>query len=215
MTETRRYVADDIVVTYDKSRCIHAEKCVRGLRAVFDPDRRRWIDPSAAPAARIAEVVMRCPTGALHFERLDGGPEEPVPVRNTVTVAPDGPLYLRGELEIETPDGVVRETRAALCRCGGSATKPFCDGSHGETGFRHDGSFVLGKPIEPPPSDGDGPLRVRPSSRGPLLLSGVLEIRSADLGTHARIEHPALCRCGHSGQKPFCDGTHHEIGFDR
>jgi CDGSH-type Zn-finger protein len=55
---------------------------------------------------------------------------------------------------------------------------------------------------------------VRPSQRGPLLLSGVLEVRSADLATYARVQHPALCRCGHSGLKPFCDGTHHEVGFD-
>lgn len=157
---------------------------------------------------------MRCPTGALHVERLDGGPAEPVPSRNMVTVAPVGPLYLRGELEIETPEGVVHDTRAALCLCGASQSKPFCDGSHQEAGFRHDGGFLLGEPIAPPPSDADGPLRVRPSRRGPLLLSGVLEVRSADLGTFARIQHPALCRCGHSGLKPFCDGTHHEIGFD-
>lgn len=215
MSESRRYEADGIAITYDPARCTHAEECVRGLRSVFDPARRRWIDPAAAAPARIAEVVMRCPTGALHFERRDGGAEEPLPARNLVTVSPDGPLYVRGDLEIETPEGVVRDTRAALCRCGASKTKPFCDGGHREAGFTHDGGFVLGKPIAPPPADVDGPLRVRPSRRGPLLLSGVLEIRSADLGTYARIQHPALCRCGHSGQKPFCDGTHLEVGFDR
>jgi CDGSH-type Zn-finger protein/uncharacterized Fe-S cluster protein YjdI len=214
MSQSRRYEGEEIVITYDPGRCIHAEECVRGLRRVFDPERRRWIEPSAEAPGRIAEVVMRCPTGALHFERLDGGAEEPLPARNMVTVSADGPLYLRGELEIEAPEGVVHETRAALCRCGASKAKPFCDGSHREAGFSHDGGFVLGKPIAPPSSDSDGPLRVRPSHRGPLLLDGVLEIRSADLGTYARIQHPALCRCGHSGLKPFCDGTHHEVGFD-
>jgi CDGSH-type Zn-finger protein/uncharacterized Fe-S cluster protein YjdI len=215
MTEPRRYEAERIAVTYEGALCIHAEECVRGLRSVFDPDRRRWIDASAEPPARVAEVVMRCPTGALRFERLDGGPEEPVPVRNTVTVRPDGPLHVRGELEIETPEGVVQRTRAALCRCGASANKPFCDGSHREAGFEHGGGFVLGKPIEPPPTEADGPLRIRPSRRGPLLFSGILEIRSADLATWARIQHPALCRCGQSRHKPFCDGTHHDVGFDR
>ena len=130
-------------------------------------------------------------------------------------MSPDGPLYARGELEIETPDGVVLETRAALCRCGASENKPFCDGSHTRIDFKHGGGFRLGEPIAPPASETDGPLLVRPSRRGPLLLSGVLELRSADLQTYARIQHPALCRCGHSGLKPFCDGTHHDIGFDR
>lgn len=214
MSEPKRYESERVAITYSPERCIHAAECVRGLRSVFDPDRRRWIAPSAASPARIVEVVMRCPTGALHAERLDGGPEEPVPARNMVTVIPNGPLYVRGDLEIETPDGAVRETRAALCRCGASEHRPFCDGSHTEVEFRHDGGFELGTPITPPPSDVDGPLLVRPSRRGPLLLSGVLELRSADMETFTRIQHPALCRCGHSSRKPFCDGTHHEIGFD-
>lgn len=210
----RRYEGERVAVTYEPARCVHAEKCVEALREVFDPGRRPWVDPSAATPARTAEAVMRCPTGALHFERLDDGPTEPVPARNMVTLAPDGPLYVRGELEIETPDGLVLETRAALCRCGASENKPFCDGRHREAGFEHDGTLRLGEPIAPAASQTDGPLLVRPSRRGPLLLSGVLELRSADLQTYARIQHPALCRCGHSGLKPFCDGTHLEIGFD-
>ena len=56
-----------------------------------------------------------------------------------VTPYPDGPLILRGEFVIASPDGLVfpatRRT-VALCRCGRSAIKPFCDGSHARTGFR-------------------------------------------------------------------------------
>jgi CDGSH-type Zn-finger protein/uncharacterized Fe-S cluster protein YjdI len=215
MAEEDRHVGEGIAVRYDADRCIHAEECIRGLVAVFDPRRRPWLDPTAASPARVLDAVMRCPSGALHAERLDGGPEEPVPSRNMVTVAPDGPLYVRGDLRIETPDGhVVCDTRAALCRCGASANKPFCDGSHRDVAFTHDGAFVLGTPIAPPPIDADGPLLVRPSRRGPLLFSGVLEIRSPDLKTYARVQHPALCRCGQSGRKPFCDSTHLEVGFD-
>lgn len=214
MSEPHRYASEAIAVVYDRDRCIHAGECVRGLAKVFAPSRRPWVDVDAEPAARIAEIVMRCPSGALTFERLDGGAEEPVPARNMVTVSPDGPLYVRGDLEVETPEGVVVTTRAALCRCGASARKPFCDGSHAKVGFRHDGGMRLGTPIAPPATDTDGPLRIRASRRGPLLFSGVLELRSHDLGTHARVQHPALCRCGRSGLKPFCDATHTEVGFD-
>jgi CDGSH-type Zn-finger protein len=53
--------------------------------------------------------------------------------------APNGPLFLRGQLRIVDGTGVVREaTRVALCRCGGSGNKPFCDGTHREIGFRTD-----------------------------------------------------------------------------
>jgi CDGSH-type Zn-finger protein/uncharacterized Fe-S cluster protein YjdI len=214
MPETGRYESDRIVVSYDANRCIGARECARGLSVVFDVNRSPWIDASAAPAARIAEVVMRCPSGALGFERVDGGPEEPTPARNMVTVTPDGPLHVRGNLEIETPHGTLQATRVSLCRCGASANKPFCDGSHRDAKFSHGGGFALGKPIPPPTTDQDGPLRIRPSKRGPLLFSGVLELRSADLTTFARLRHPALCRCGRSELKPFCDATHLEAGFD-
>ena len=50
----------------------------------------------------------------------------------------DGPLQVRGNLEITSGTGrrVARVTQARLCRCGGSATKPFCDGTHARIGFR-------------------------------------------------------------------------------
>lgn len=214
MTRVRRYAGSGVTVTFDPGRCIHAAECVRSLPAAFDTSRKPWIDASAASAAELKATVMRCPTGALHVVEPDGTDPEPVPARNMVTVRPNGPLYVRGDLEIETPEGVVRDTRAALCRCGASARKPFCDGSHREAGFRHDGRFELGTPIAPPAGDGDGPLRIRPSKRGPLLFDGILEIRSAGLEKWARIQHPALCRCGQSKRKPFCDATHNEVGFD-
>jgi CDGSH-type Zn-finger protein len=57
----------------------------------------------------------------------------------TVTPYPDGPLLLRGDFELRHPDGTPVETEqatVALCRCGGSAVKPFCDGTHKVIGFR-------------------------------------------------------------------------------
>ena len=74
MSDTvRLYVGKDIDVTYDAERCIHAAECIRGLPAVFDNDRRPWIQPAGASADAIAELIARCPSGALHFARDDGG----------------------------------------------------------------------------------------------------------------------------------------------
>ena len=58
----------------------------------------------------------------------------------TVTPMPNGPLSLSGPLEICTGNGrtVDRVTKARLCRCGGSNTKPYCDGTHARIGFRSD-----------------------------------------------------------------------------
>ncbi len=65
----------------------------------------------------------------------EGGSREPV----VVTPYPDGPLLVRGDVDIVGPDGEVvprRRRTVALCRCGFSAIKPFCDGSHKAAGFR-------------------------------------------------------------------------------
>ncbi|WP_103961192.1 CDGSH iron-sulfur domain-containing protein [Nonomuraea solani] len=62
-------------------------------------------------------------------------------MRDVVTVTPceDGPLLLRGPFELVTQDGEridAGRATVALCRCGRSAAKPFCDGSHKAAGFR-------------------------------------------------------------------------------
>src|SRR5713226_5215029 len=112
--------------------------CVSGLPEVFDPKARPWVRPDRAAAGRIAELVMRCPTGALHFRRLDGGADEAVPKATTMRQITNGPLYVRGDVEVQNETGEVirRDTRLALCRCGHSANKPFCDGSHRTAGFQ-------------------------------------------------------------------------------
>ena len=69
------------------------------------------------------------------------GKADMLPVRDGVLAVdpqPDGPLKVRGNLEIVSGTGrvVARVTTATLCRCGGSANKPFCDGTHARIGFR-------------------------------------------------------------------------------
>jgi CDGSH-type Zn-finger protein/uncharacterized Fe-S cluster protein YjdI len=71
------------------------------------------------------------------------GKADMLPVRDgALRVDPqlNGPLKVRGNLEIVSGTGrvVTRVQSASLCRCGGSATKPFCDGTHAKIGFRAD-----------------------------------------------------------------------------
>jgi hypothetical protein len=104
---------------------------------VFDRDAKPWIRPNAASVDAVAALVARCPTGALHAERLDGDPLE-TPPEPDVCVIPNGPLYIRGQVEVRTLAGALvrADTRMALCRCGASGNKPFCDNSHRAVGFR-------------------------------------------------------------------------------
>ena len=133
----RTYANDAITVFWAPDFCIHTANCIRAQPGVFDPTRRPWIEVNNATADDIAEAVMRCPTGALAFDRHDGGAQEPAPEETTIDPRPNGPLFVRGRVRIVDPQGnVIREaTRVALCRCGGSANKPFCDNTHRVIGF--------------------------------------------------------------------------------
>jgi CDGSH-type Zn-finger protein/uncharacterized Fe-S cluster protein YjdI len=210
-SKLHRYEGRALAVTYDAKRCIHAAECVRGLPEVFDPGAKPWIQPGEVDAETLARVVYRCPTGALTLER-DDGVREPVAATNTATLTPDGPIYLRGELTLLAGDGSVTltGTRIALCRCGASQNKPLCDGSHRNVGFRHPGTLAAGE--TPPGAEGAGQLTIRQRPNGPLMCTGPLVVVGAD-GRAAFAESTFLCRCGASGNKPYCDGTHKKIGF--
>ncbi len=69
------YETPEITVTFDPTVCTHSGACVRGLPAVFDVKRKRWVRPEAASAAEVAAQVARCPSGALQSYR----PGEKVP----------------------------------------------------------------------------------------------------------------------------------------
>src|SRR6185503_11487849 len=99
------FVTPDITVTWSKRRCIHSAECVRFLPDVFEPGRKPWVMPENDTADEVAAVVMRCPTGALHFERHDGGAAEAPDQENRVRATRHGPLELRGDLRIATPAG--------------------------------------------------------------------------------------------------------------
>lgn len=212
-TKVYTFDGESLTVTWDGKRCIHVEACVHGLPRVFDPERRPWIEPEKADADAVAEVVERCPTGALHYARHDGGPAEATPERNTLTVAADGPLYVHGDVTLLDADGteLLHDTRVALCRCGRSGNKPLCDNSHLD-GFEDAGALGTSGALLPEEPEPGPPVRVTALKDGPFVVEGPVTISSAD-GTTGHGVKLALCRCGASKNKPFCDGTHRAIGF--
>lgn len=214
MSKVRGYDGETIRVTFDARRCIHAAECVRGLPSVFDTARKPWVDPNGAPANEIAEAVLGCPSGALSCERLDGGNDEsPDPV-NSLTVVADGPVLARGDIEIVDSERrlVARDTRVAFCRCGASSNKPYCDGSHVDAGFEAPADLAEGR-LKPASDDTTGPLVVRLRPDGPLVLDGPFRVRAEGSDDSINAIGCALCRCGASSRKPWCDGTHNSIGF--
>jgi CDGSH-type Zn-finger protein len=104
------------------------------------------------------------------------------------------------------------ETRVTFCRCVASSNKPYCDGSHSAASFKASGepSTVTSEPL----ASRDGKITLRPLPNGPVLLDGNLEICSGTGRTINRLTKGALCRCGASENKPFCDGSHSRVGFE-
>ena len=138
ISQAKAYGAPGVTVYYDRGRCLHFAECVRGLPQVFDVGKRPWIQPENASAERVAEVVRRCPSGALHYRLEDGLPEQPERPSQVEFVA-DGPINLRGDLSIEVPgEGRIREVRASLYRCGLTENEPFCDKACSRTGWRQE-----------------------------------------------------------------------------
>ena len=142
------YSTEQITVTFDPTRCIHAAECIRAQPEVFDSSRRRWIRPELASPDAIAEAVHRCPTGALHYQ-LPNGPVETPDEVVSLRMKRNGPLYVRGQTRLEREDGgvILEDYRVALCRCGATANAPFCDGSHTRLGFRDDAAVHAGTAV--------------------------------------------------------------------
>jgi CDGSH-type Zn-finger protein/uncharacterized Fe-S cluster protein YjdI len=204
------YPGTEVDVLYDRKRCIHAAECGRGLKAVFDGQKTPWIDPDQASAEEVIKVVNRCPTGALAIK--NGGPQQ-IPSQNIATISPDGPVYLQGEIVIQDATGNTEatQTKVALCRCGASANKPYCDGKHTNIKF-HDAGPIASDLGEESTSV-SGTLTITALKDGPLECSGGLLIRSASGRDAYSGTTTYLCRCGASANKPFCDGAHEAAGF--
>jgi CDGSH-type Zn-finger protein/uncharacterized Fe-S cluster protein YjdI len=205
------FPGEEIEVRFDGRLCIHVGECGHSSGDLFVADRQPWCAPDLVSKAEVREIVERCPTGALTYRDKTGAPET-APPENRLSIANDGPLYLTGELEIagapEDMPGV--RFRAALCRCGASKNKPFCDNSHVEAGFRDPGAVGHRGPGL---TATGGPLKVETRPDGPLVLTGNLKMHAGSGRLAWEGDKAFLCRCGASKNKPFCDGTHKAIGF--
>lgn len=210
-----KYDNDEITVHYDVTRCIHAEKCVDGLPDVFVPNRKPWIDPNKASADEIADVIETCPTGALQYELKNSDRVEKAPSRNRVTLQQDGPVYMFGDIEVQDHDGniLLEDTRFALCRCGASANKPACDNSHGKVEFQAHTDADRTK-LPQVAAEKHEKLLVKLMKDGPAILEGTYTVESDSFAAQTSNKGVALCRCGASSAKPFCDGSHKEVGFE-
>lgn len=136
---TKEYTNGEVTVIWKPDLCIHSENCFKGLPHVFNPANRPWVNVEGAGTTKIVEQIKKCPSGALsyHMNKEEGKSEDQIEDEQIVEVAPNGPLMVYGNLKVKFPDGTAQTKNrvTAFCRCGASANKPFCDGSHKKIGF--------------------------------------------------------------------------------
>jgi CDGSH-type Zn-finger protein len=136
----RNYFGKEITIHDNRKICSHAAECVDNLPSVFKLNERPWIDPDGARIQEVINTIRKCPSGALSFSIGDTEHRDPEDKRNPiVTVSKNGPYHISGGIEllgegVEFGEGASME-HYALCRCGASENKPFCDGAHRNINF--------------------------------------------------------------------------------
>lgn len=134
----KKYSTDQITVHWKPEVCIHSKICWTQLRTVFDPSKRPWINLEGATTEEIIAQVKKCPSGAISYTmNNEAETEKPAYELCVAEMAPNGPLLVRGEIIVKDAQGneVRKNNVTAFCRCGASANKPYCDGSHRNSGF--------------------------------------------------------------------------------
>jgi len=135
----RSYSGKQINVHFNRLLCSHAGECGRHLLSVFDPNRRPWIQPDNGTPEQVKAVVAARPSGALSYSENDGPRRHIDPDDCGVTIEPHGPYHVHNVAldNGEWAEGASRK-KFVLCRCGLSANKPFCDGTHYDAKWRDD-----------------------------------------------------------------------------
>ncbi|WKK64645.1 (4Fe-4S)-binding protein [Lutimonas zeaxanthinifaciens] len=133
----KKYKRDNLTINWQAGKCIHSAVCVKELPGVYDPKSRPWIKPENASVEELKDQIDKCPSGALSYDLEDAVKGDPAS-QTEVELMENGPLLVKGSIQIKSPDGSVvnKEKLTAFCRCGGSNNKPYCDGQHKKIGFQ-------------------------------------------------------------------------------
>jgi len=142
---SRSYTNGEVTVYWKPELCIHSANCLIGLPKVFNSSVKPWINPGAASTDEIIKVVNTCPSRALTYLKNShqAACDEEKPASKEVPAAriqilKNGPALIHGNYIIIDAQGQPIESAnevAAICRCGATKKKPFCDGTHQKIGF--------------------------------------------------------------------------------
>lgn len=138
--KVRAYEGKNLTIHYNPLLCSHAGECGRLAADVFNPKQRPWIQPDNGTKQEILAVMQACPSGALRYSEAGGEAELVADGAVSITVEKDGPYRVRNiPVEADYRAEGQSDRKYVLCRCGKSANKPYCDGTHSDEGWS-DGS---------------------------------------------------------------------------
>jgi len=129
------YAGTGVVMEDDRALCEHAGFCGNRVSNVW---KMLTGTDDSITRGEVISMIERCPSGALTYRLSADAPANEPLLPAAIAAIKDGPLWLTGNVRVERADGEPFETRnrVTLCRCGNSASKPLCDGSHKAGGFR-------------------------------------------------------------------------------
>lgn len=138
---THKYTNGDVTIVWEPDTCIHSTLCWKGLKEVFNPAERPWIKPEGAVTEKIIEQVRKCPSGALNYFMNNEKGKEIIGEKAAmidIEISLNGPVLIKTECAIKHSDGreEIKTGTTALCRCGQSSNKPYCDGTHRKIDFK-------------------------------------------------------------------------------
>ncbi len=132
-------------------------------------------------------------------------------IPNEALITSAGPLRITGNLTLVSEEGkVTYANHIDLCRCGKSKNRPNCDGQHLDAEFLHSGRMQ--EISDAAASDRPTKITLSCNKDGPVTFRGRLRLHNS-IGQDCTKIRGALCRCGQSANKPFCDGSHEKTGF--
>ena len=131
----RTYQGTGITVRDDRSICEHAGFCGNRTSNVWKMVKET---SDSIVRSQVMAMIEHCPSGALTYRIPDDDRDVEPGFGTGIAVTSDGPYFVSGGLAVTRADGqpIESRNRMTLCRCGQSAHKPLCDGSHKETDFR-------------------------------------------------------------------------------
>jgi uncharacterized Fe-S cluster protein YjdI len=143
---SRSYKNEDITVFWRSELCIHSANCLVGLPGVFDSSERPWININGASSKDIIKTINTCPSRALlYLKNANNSLRKPrkkskkTPKFARIEILKDGPAIISGNFILRDSNKKkirLKREKAAICRCGASKKKPFCDGTHLAIGFK-------------------------------------------------------------------------------